>query len=73
MCGQESKVGVCLKCGIELFIDDKENVLDEISRQGIQTLRMCAKTCESKHKIVHNWLEIEKIVKERGENDGKNN
>lgn len=73
VCGKESKVGVCLDLGIELFIDDKEIVLNEIKKAGIKTLRICKEDVKSNHQIVHNWLEIKEVVKERGEDNGSNN
>lgn len=73
VCGKESKVGVCQDLGITIFIDDKESVLNEISKVGIKTLRICNEDVVSKHQIVHNWHEIEDFVKERGERNGEDN
>ena len=66
---QESKVDECIKNNIDIFIDDKEKVLDEIKKANIKTLRFCSSKTISKHEKVSNWLEvkdyIDKILKEK--------
>ena len=47
------------------FIDDKERVLDDVKKAGIKTLRITDDK-ESKHDIVHNWLEIKDYVDSLG-------
>ena len=47
---------------IDLFIDDKERVLDEIKRVGIKTLRFTEKTKKSNHDIVSSWPEVKKYI-----------
>lgn len=43
---------------IDLFIDDKEKVLDEIKRAGIKTLRFTKKDEKSNHDVVSSWKEV---------------
>ena len=63
---KDSKAATAIEYNLDLFIDDKEKVLDEISCAGIKTLRITTSS-ESKHKVVRNWLEIENIVTETGD------
>ncbi len=51
---KDSKVDTVLREGIELFIDDKEEVLDEISKEGVLALQM--------GRTVKSWKEIENIL-----------
>ena len=62
---KDSKVDTALDYNINLFIDDKENVLDEMNSAQINVLRMTNEK-ESKHQIVKNWLEIASIVERWG-------
>ena len=43
---------------IDLFIDDKERVLDEIKRLGIRTLRFTKNGEKSNHDLVSSWNEV---------------
>ena len=54
-----------VKNNLDLFIDDKERVLDDVKKAGIKTLRITDDK-ESKHDIVHNWLEIKDYVDSLG-------
>ena len=63
---KDSKAQTALKYKLDLFIDDKESVLDEMASVGIKTLRMTA-DLTSKHKIVNSWQEIQKIVSQMGD------
>lgn len=47
---------------VDLFIDDKERVLDEIKRLGIRTLRFTKKCEKSKHDTVSSWLDAKKYI-----------
>ena len=58
---QKSKFDECIKNNVDLFIDDKEEVLDEIKKKGIATLRI-TDSLESKHEVVKNWQEIKDYV-----------
>lgn len=58
---QKSKFSACIKYKVDLFIDDKEEVLDEIKEHNIDTLRI-ANIKESKHEIANNWQEIKDYV-----------
>lgn len=62
---QENKGITCKKYNLDLFIDDKERVLDDVKKAGIKTLRITDDK-ESKHDIVHNWLEIKDYVDSLG-------
>ena len=59
---QDSKVDACIKNNIDIFIDDKEKVLDEIKVANIKTLRFCSSKTISKHEKVSNWLEVKKYI-----------
>ena len=50
---------------LEMFTFDKERVLDDVKKAGIKTLRITDDK-ESKHDIVHNWLEIKDYVDSLG-------
>ena len=63
---KDSKVATALEYDLDLFIDDKEKVLDEINLANIKTLRMTTSK-ESKHQIVSSWLEIADIVAKMGD------
>lgn len=63
---QEDKSNACKKYNIDVFIDDKEKVLDEIKNEGIKTVRITNDEI-SNHKIAHNWQEIKDYVDSLGE------
>ena len=60
--GQEVKGQACIDNNIDIFIDDTESVLDEITSKNIKTLRFSRKECVSKYDVVHNWLEIKDYI-----------
>lgn len=64
---QEEKGAACLNEFVDIFIDDKENVLDEVAKKGIKTLRISEEKVNSKHKLVQNWQEIRKYIDSLGE------
>ena len=64
---QEEKGAACLNEFVDIFIDDKENVLDVVAKKGIKTLRISEEKVESKHKLVQNWQEIRKYIDSLGE------
>ena len=47
---------------VDLFIDDKERVLDEIKRLEIRTLRFTEKNESSNHDTVSSWLDAKKYI-----------
>lgn len=51
--------------GVDIFIDDKEFVLDDIAEYNITCLRI-TNDSKSKYKIFKNWDEIIKYFKEKG-------
>ena len=59
---QEEKGNACLNEFVDIFIDDRENVLDEVAKKGIKTLRISEERVDSKHKLVQNWQEIKKYI-----------
>lgn len=60
---QKTKAEACLKEKIDIFIDDREMILDEIKEQGIRTICFGqVKDVISKHQIVYSWLELEKLL-----------
>lgn len=62
---QEVKGKACLDLGVDLFIDDKETVLNEVKEKGIKTIRFCSKTEKSKHEKISNWQEAYKFLEEK--------
>lgn len=64
---QEEKGNACLNEFVDIFIDDRENVLDEVAKKGIKTLRISEESVDSKHKLVQNWQEIKKYIDSLGE------
>lgn len=61
---QEKKGKACISHNVSLFIDDKENVLDEISEHGIKVLRMNNKNENSKYPSVKSWQDVKKYIQE---------
>lgn len=59
---QEKKGYSAKKNQVDLFIDDKETVLDEIKELGITTLKFDPSNKKSKHKVVTSWQEIKEFV-----------
>lgn len=59
---QESKVNAALVAKVDLFIDDKETVLDELANSDVKVLRIVHKDEESKHDSASNWLEVKEYV-----------
>ena len=57
---QERKGDACKKLKIDVFIDDKENVLDEIKEKNasVRTIRFLNKPEESKHESIRSWFQI---------------
>ena len=47
---------------IDLFIDDKQWVLDEIKKEGIKTLHFTDDFKKSNHDVVTSWLDIKKYI-----------
>ena len=48
--------------GVDVFIDDKERVLDEIAKLGIKTLIFSEKKETSKHQVVSSWKEVKNYI-----------
>ena len=57
---QERKGNACKNKNIDIFIDDKEKVLDEVKKKNpnIRTIRFLNKKEVSKHESVRSWFEI---------------
>ena len=60
---QERKGKACHDLGIDIFIDDKENVLDEVKKKNpnIKTIRFLNKKESSKNYTVRSWFELRDI------------
>lgn len=63
---KDSKEGAALDYKLDIFIDDKEQVLNEMKKANVKTLRM-VENDKSNHIVVKNWFEIEKIIAEMGD------
>lgn len=59
---QSTKGSACLYEGIDVYIDDKEEVLDEVASKGTKTIRISKTQEKSKHYLVTNWLDIKKYI-----------
>ena len=59
---QENKAESCLAESVDVFIDDKERVLDEIAKLGIKTLIFSEKKETSKHQVVSSWKEVKNYI-----------
>lgn len=61
---QEKKGEACLKNNINIFIDDKEHVLDEIKKynKNIKTIRFLNGMKKSKHLTIRSWFELDSIL-----------
>ncbi len=62
---KSSKAKTVKDYNLDLFIDDKENVLHEIANLGIKVLRFT--DLESKYETVNSWHEIDMKVMQMGE------
>ena len=60
--GKENKGKIAKEEGIDIFIDDKETVLDDMVENGIKTIRRTEKT-DSKHVSFANWSDIVNYIK----------
>lgn len=58
----EKKGKIAHDLGVQLFIDDKEMVLDDMKNYGIKTIRV-TKEKDSKHKTFQNWSDIIEYIK----------
>ena len=56
---------------IDIFIDDKESVLDDVAKYGIKCLKMGNKP--SKYLCFNNWQDIINYIKSKGDEDGRKN
>lgn len=61
---QTVKGKTCKKYNVDLFIDDKEEVLDDINKYGIKVLKMNNNQENSKYITVNNWLEIKQYIQD---------
>ena len=61
---KSSKADTCQRYELDVFIDDKENVLDEVRNKEINTIRFT--DSESKHKTARSWHDVDKIIEEMG-------
>lgn len=59
---QESKLKVSQEEKIDVFIDDKIKVLDEMNNKNILTIKFGKCDKKIKHKVANNWLEVKKII-----------
>lgn len=59
---QESKLQACLDEQIDIFIDDKITVLDEMINKNIITIKFGDCVKKISHKIAKNWLEVKNII-----------
>lgn len=62
---KESKGKIAKKEGVDIFIDDKVSVLDEVASYNIKTINI-SKVNGNKHKTFSNWSDIIKYI-ETGE------
>lgn len=58
----EKKGKIAYDLGVQLFIDDKEMVLDDMKNYGIKTIRVTEEK-NSKHKTFQNWSDIIDYIK----------
>ena len=70
---QNVKGNACKENNVDIFIDDTEEVLDEIASKGIKTVRFSESDINSKHKVMHSWLEFKEYIDSLGDNYGTNN
>lgn len=59
---QNHKYKACQKEKVDLFIDDKEWVLDEVKDHGIKTLKFLVDNETSKHDKVKSWQEVKDYI-----------
>ncbi len=64
---KKHKDKTALREKIDIFIDDKESILDEISKTGIKVVKMASKDKQSKYDMVNNWLELDKYLESIGD------
>lgn len=59
---KKHKAEMAKKYGINIFIDDKEEVLDEMKDLNIKTIRFSESNPVSNHLVMNNWKTIEKYI-----------
>lgn len=61
---QKQKGKACWQNDIDIFIDDKESVLDEIKsvNKNIKTIRFLNDPDASKHLTVRSWFDLKRII-----------
>lgn len=63
---KDSKALRCKEEGVEVFIDDKEIVLNEVKEIGIKTIKMGG--VSENHEVVNSWRELSDVIERMGEN-----
>lgn len=60
---QKSKANACVNKNVDIYIDNREDLLDEVNEAGIKTIWLTTKKVDnSKHIIAKNWLEVKNII-----------
>ena len=60
---QKRKANACVNKNVDVYIDDREDLLDEVADAGIKTIWLTKKNVESsRHIIAKNWSEVKKII-----------
>lgn len=60
------KALTCKEENVEVFIDDKEIVLNEVKKLGIKTIKMGGES--ENHEVVKSWIELKDTIERLGEN-----
>lgn len=58
------KSDACVEENVDIYIDDKEYILDDVAKKGIRTLKSGNISEKSKHQVVSSWLEIKDVIVE---------
>lgn len=61
---KDSKGRVAKQEGVDIFVDDKKTVLDDVASYGIETINI-SKIKSDKHKTFSNWSDIIKYIDAR--------
>lgn len=67
---QKSKAKCCMSKNVDIYIDDKEHLLDEVKNLGIDTILFKNGAKSVNHKVMESWQDIYKYVLERMNTNG---
>lgn len=68
---EKDKGIVAKEYNVDLFIEDKSEVIEQMIKYGIDYIKMYKENDNNNYRVVNNWKEIKEILKERINNYGR--